>query len=137
MSGLDVDVKKLYGVGAVRAAAYSKIGIRTVGELLEHYPRGYENRGDVRLLSDTSEDSKASVLLTVATQPRIARLKKRMSLLKFRAYDESGSCEITYFNQDFLKNAFPIGAEFRFYGKVGRTRNGYTMSSPAYEPLSS
>ena len=133
MSGLDVDVKKLYGVGAVRAAAYSKIGIRTVADLIEHYPRGYENRGDVRLLSDTSEDSKASVLLTVATQPKIARLKKRMSLLKFRAYDESGSCEITYFNQDFLKNAFPIGAEFRFYGKVGRTRNGYTMSSPAYE----
>lgn len=133
MSGLDVDVKKLYGVGAVRAAAYSKIGIRTVADLLEHYPRGYENRGDVRLLSDTSEDSKASVLLTVATQPKIARLKKHMTLLKFRAYDESGSCEITYFNQDFLKNAFPIGAEFRFYGKVGRTRNGYTMSSPAYE----
>ena len=119
MSGLDVDVKKLYGVGAVRAAAYSKIGIRTVADLLEHYPRGYENRGDVRLLSDTSEDSKASVLLTVATQPKIARLKKHMTLLKFRAYDESGSCEITYFNQDFLKNAFPIGAEFRFYGKVG------------------
>ena len=133
MSGLDVDVKKLYGVGAVRAAAYSKIGIRTVGDLLEHYPRGYENRGDVRLLSDTFEDSKASVILTVATQPKIARLKKRMSLLKFRAYDESGSCEITYFNQDFLKTAFPIGAEFRFYGKVGRTKNGYTMSSPAYE----
>lgn len=133
MSGLDVDVKKLYGVGAVRAAAYSKIGIRTVADLLEHYPRGYENRGDVRLLSDTSEDSKASVLLTVATQPKIARLKKHMTLLKFRAYDESGSCEITYFNQDFLKNAFPIGAEFRFYGKVGRTRNGYTMASPAYE----
>ena len=42
MSGLDVDVKKLYGVGAVRAAAYSKIGIRTVADLLEHYPRGYD-----------------------------------------------------------------------------------------------
>ena len=133
MSELDIDVKKLYGVGAVRAAAYAKIGIRTVGDLIEHYPRGYENRGDVRLLADTSEDSKASVLLTVATQPKIARLKKRMTLLKFRAYDESGSCEITYFNQDFLKNAFPIGAEFRFYGKVGRTKNGFTMSSPAYE----
>ncbi len=133
MSELDVDVKKLYGVGAVRAAAYAKIGIRTVGDLLEHYPRGYENRGDVRLLSDTDEESKSSVLLTVATQPKVARLKKRMSLLKFRAYDESGSCEITYFNQDFLKNAFPVGAEFRFYGRVGRTKNGYTMSSPAYE----
>ncbi len=133
MSELDVSVKKLYGVGAVRAAAYAKMGILTVADLISHYPRGYENRGDVRLLADTSEDSKSAVVLVVATEPRIARIKGRMTLLKFKAYDDSGVCEITYFNQDYLKNSFPLGSCFRFYGKVGRTRNGYTMSSPAHE----
>ena len=134
MSGLDISVKRLYGVGNVRAAAYAKLGISTVDELLMHYPRGYENRGDVRLLEDTDTEGKSSVVLTVATEPRVARIKGRMTLLKFKAYDESGTCEITYFNQDYLKSTFPIGAEFRFYGKVGRTRNGYTMASPAHEP---
>lgn len=135
MSGLDADIKKLYGVGTTRAAAYAKMGIATVGDLLSHYPRGYENRGDVRLLSQANIEEKTSVVLTVATEPRSVRVKGRMSLLKFKAYDESGSCEITYFNQEYLKTAFPIGSEFRFYGKVVQAPSGYTMTSPTYEPF--
>ena len=136
MSGLDANVKKLYGVGEARAKSYSKLGINTIGDLICHYPRGYENRGDVRLLSQTDGMSKSSVILTVATEPKLARLKNRMTLVKFKAYDESGFCDITYFNQDYLKNAFPIGSEFRFYGKVQVGKNGYSMASPAYEPYS-
>ncbi len=134
MPDMNTDVRKLYGVGQVRAATYARLGIHTVGDLLEHYPRGYENRGDVRLLSETPDDAKSAVVLTVATEPKLARLKNRMTLVKFKAYDESGFCDITYFNQEYLKNAFPIGSEFRFYGKVQRSRNGYVMASPAYEP---
>ena len=136
LNTLNTDIKKLYGVGKVRAATYAKIGIQTVGDLLAHYPRGYENRGDVRLLKDADTEGKTAVLLTVATEPRVARLKNRMTLVKFRAYDESGICEITYFNQEYLRSVFPVGGEFRFYGKVQRAKNGYTMSSPAYEPYS-
>ena len=136
MSGLDISIKKLYGVGEVKARAYGKLGISTVADLLCHYPRGYENRGDVKLLSDTDGESKSSVVLTVATQPTLARLKNRMTLVKFKAYDESGFCEITFFNQEYLRNAFPIGSEFRFYGRVQIGKKGYSMASPAFEPYS-
>ena len=133
---LNTDVTRLYGVGKVRAANYARLGIRTVKDLLEHYPRGYENRGDVRPLCETDPEGKSSVLLTVAAEPKVARLKKRMTLVKFKAYDESGVCEITFFNQEYLKNCFPVGAKFRFYGRVQRTKSGYSMSSPAYEAYS-
>ena len=136
MSGFDTSIKKLYGVGEARARSYSRLGISTVGDLICHYPRGYENRGDVCLLSQTDGMVKSSVILTVATEPKLARLKNRMTLVKFKAYDESGFCDITYFNQEYLKNAFPIGSEFRFYGKVQVGKNGYSMASPAYEPYS-
>ncbi len=136
MSDLNTNIKKLYGIGQVRAAAYGRMGIETVGDMLCHYPRGYENRGDVRLLSDTTDEGKSSVILTVSTEPRAVRLKNRMTLVKFKAHDESGFCDITYFNQDYLKNAFPIGSEFRFYGRVQRTKTGYSMASPAYEAYS-
>lgn len=129
----NADIKKLYGVGEVKAKAYSRMGVNTIGDLLEHYPRGYENRGDVILLSEADGMGKSSHILTVATQPKSVRLKNRMSLLKFRAYDDSGVCDITFFNQDFLKNSFPMGSTFRFYGKVERVGNRYSMASPAYE----
>ena len=65
----DSPVTLLAGVGKVRAAAYAKMGILTLGDLLRHYPRAYENRGDVRLLADCDGTSKCSVILTVSTAP--------------------------------------------------------------------
>ena len=127
-------VTVLPGVGKTRAACYEKMGIRTLGDLLLHYPRAYENRGDIRLLAAADGEGKTAVVLTVATEPRCVRLRSHKSFLKFRAYDESASCEVVYFNQDYLRDAFPIGAEFRFYGKVERKGyNSLAMSSPAAE----
>ena len=131
---MDTNIKKLYGVGEVRAAAYGRLGVATVGDLLRHYPRGYEDRGDIHLLSECDGVGKNALLLTVATEPKSARIRGRMSMLKFRTYDDSGVCEITFFNQEYLKNVFTPGATFRFYGRVEKKGNRYFMTSPAYEP---
>ncbi len=133
---MNTDIKKLYGVGAVRAAAYARLNIATVEDLLEHYPRGYEDRGDVRSLAEVDGSTKTSHILTVATEAKSHRIKGRMSMLKFRAYDESGVCEITYFNQEYLKSVFTPGMTFRFYGKVEKKGNRYFMTAPAYEAFS-
>lgn len=129
----DSPVAVLAGVGKVRAAAYERLGILTLGDLIRHYPRAYENRGDVRLLSEARTDAKTAVILTVAKEPRVVRLRSHKSFLKLRAFDESGICEIVYFNQDYLKDQFPIGSTFRFFGKVECVGKGYSMTSPVAE----
>ena len=131
---LSKSVGTLYGVGPAKRAAYEKMGVRTLADLLYHFPRAYENRGDVHLLADAPENCRTALVLTVGTEPRSARIRGRMSLLKFRAFDDSGVCEITYFNQDYLKNRFTPGTTFRFWGKVGRTGKRFTLTSPEAEP---
>ncbi len=126
-------ITDLHGVGQVKAKSYSRIGIKTMGDLLCHYPRGYEDRADIKLLSDCFPDKKSALILVVATEPRVHMIRRGMSLLKFRAYDDSASCEITFFNQNYLKTSFVCGAEYRFYGKVERKGNKYFMSSPEFE----
>ncbi len=126
-------VTVLPGVGKTKAEYYAKMGVLTLGDLLLHYPRAYENRGDVTLLSDARPDGKSAVILTVASEARTVRLRSHKSFLKFRAFDESGSCEIVYFNQDYLKSQFPIGSVFRFFGKVERKGKLFSMSSPVAE----
>ena len=126
-------VTVLSGVGKTRAAAYARLGIFTLGDLIRHYPRAYENRGDIRMLSEARIDGKTAVILTVGSEPRSVRLRSHKSFLKFRAFDESGVCDIVYFNQDYLKNSFPIGSTFRFYGKVERKGKLYAMASPVAE----
>lgn len=127
-------VTVLPGVGKVKAAAYAKLGIFTLGDLLLHYPRAYENRGEIRELADAREDGKSALILTVGSEPKVVRLRSRKSFLKFKAFDDSGVCEIVYFNQDYLKSVFPIGAVFRFWGKVERKGKRYSLSSPVAEP---
>ena len=134
----DIPVTKLKNVGPARAAALSRMGINKVDELLRLYPRSYQNRGDIKLLSDTVDGEKSALLLVIATAPKKALIRRGMSLLKFRAYDESGTAEITYFNQDYLADKFSVGDVFRFYGKVERKsrasgKDSFSLSSPIAE----
>ncbi len=140
MPYLHTPISALSGVGAARKAAYEKMGVYTVEDLLYHFPRAYENRGNIRMLADASEEpyksgARMSTILTVSTEPRVTRVKGRMTLCKFRAFDDSGACEITFFNQEYLRSTFTVGATFRFYGKVERAgKERFTMTSPAFEP---
>ena len=130
----EMKITSLPGIGEARGRAYARMGVTSVEDLLCHFPRAYENRGDVRLLSECDGASKCSVILTVATAPRVARIRRGMSILKFRAYDDSGMCEISYFNQDYLKSTFALGSTFRFFGKVEFDRSKAVLSSPSFEP---
>lgn len=129
---------RLPGVGEKRAEQLARLGLHTVSDLLFHFPRAYENRGDVVSLAGTQEPARAgarqAVILTVSTAPRRSSLKNRMTLLKFRAFDDSGTCEVAFFNQDYLADSFPIGAVFRFFGRVERTGRGFSLTNPAFEP---
>lgn len=129
----EIPISRLRGVGQVKELAYAAAGVHSLLDLLYYFPRAYENRGHVVLLTDTSSEAKCATVLTVATEPRVHNIKRGMSLLKFRAFDESGSCDITYFNQSYLKDKFPIGSTFRFYGKVECQKGRYLMSSPTAE----
>ncbi len=135
MKSLDqIPVTDLKGVGRVKAQAYARAGVFTLLDLIYYFPRAYENRANVIPLAESSPEGKCAAVLTVATEPKIANIKRGMSLLKFRAFDESGICDITYFNQNYLKDKFPIGSTFRFYGKIEKKKTKYEMSSPAAEP---
>ena len=129
----DTPVSALFGVGKAAATKYAKLGIYTLSDLIMHYPRAYENRGQIKLLAEAEWGVKTALILTVGTEPQCRAIKRGKSILKMRAFDESGSVEITYFNQEYLKDKFPLGATFRFYGKVERIGSLYKMTSPLYE----
>ncbi len=130
----EIPVSSLHGIGRVKAQAYASAGVHTLLDLLYFFPRAYENRANIVPLTAADPEFKCATVLTVATEPKIANIRRGMSLLKFRAFDDSGVCDITYFNQNYLKDKFPIGSTFRFFGKVERKKNRFEMSSPAAEP---
>ncbi len=133
---LNTPVKELYGVGEKIEKYLHSGGLFSVKDLIYHFPRAYQNRGDVRYVDDISSyNSYHSYILTVASEPKTAMIKRGMNIMKLRAFDETGTVNITYFNQNYLKDVFVVGSTFRFWGKITQEKRTLCMSSPAYEPI--
>ncbi len=131
---LSTSVFELYGVGKAKAQALARLGIDTLGDLLYFFPRAYEKRGDIKLLGESDYGVNHAFMLTVASEVRTVKIRKGMTLSCFRAFDDSGSVEIVFFNSPFVHNVFHTGARFRFYGKLDYAKNHIRLASPKYEP---
>ena len=130
---LNSPVSALRGIGPVKQKALARLGIFSVRDLLFHIPRGFEDRSRVLPLADATDGAPATFLLTVGTEPKTARIRGRMTITKFRAFDESGTVEVVFFNQEYLKNVFHVGEVYRFTGKLSPQKRHFSLSSPAYE----
>ena len=127
-------IGSLNGVGKVREQQLSKLGINTVGDLIYYFPRAYEKRGNIYPLSCFNPDINCAYILTVATKVSQANIRKGLTISKFRAFDETGSVEITFFNSPFVKEVFQVGSTFRFWGKVTLSKSKLQLSNPKFEP---
>ena len=135
MSALDLPVTALDGIGKVKAAAFEKLSIRTVGDLLLHFPSRYENRGLITPLADGSLCMAQSYVLTVATPPKTARIGGNRTVTGFRAFDDSRSVEVAYFNQPYAADRFYVGETFRFFGRLTEKKGRYSLPSPTAEQV--
>lgn len=131
----DSPVSVLSGVGATRQKQLEKLGILTLRDLIYFFPRAYERRGDVKPLSETVLDVSQSYILTVGTEPRGATIRRGLTITKFRAFDDSGACEVVFFNSPFIKSVFHVGSVFRFYGKAVYSKGHIQLINPKYEPI--
>lgn len=132
---LDSPLTALAGIGPKKAALFQKLGVSTVGGLLRHFPRAYQNRGEIRTLAEAGFCGEpCAMMLTVGSMPSSVRLKNRMVMTKFTAFDETGRCQVIFFNQAFLKDVFVLGATYRFWGRLVEKKGKWDLSSPQFEP---
>ncbi|MBE6599537.1 MAG: ATP-dependent DNA helicase RecG [Ruminococcaceae bacterium] len=152
---LNKPVTILKNVGDKRAAALAKMGITTVGDLVTHFPRAYQNRGDILTVEEVkgrlreklasltyAAEEKVSlysdpcaVILTAASEPTVKNIRRGMTLVKFRAFDDTGMCDITYFNMGYMKDVVHTGDTFRFFGRFSLLGNRLQAANPIYEAV--
>lgn len=128
-------VGMLSGVGETRKKQLAKLGINNLRDLIYFFPRAYERRGDVKLLSELSFSFSEATVLTVGAEVKNAKIRAGLTISKFRAFDDSGACEIVFFNSPYVKDVFHVGCEFRFYGKATLTKKSIQLINPKFEPI--
>jgi len=134
---LDNSITELRSVGAARAALLNKLGVYTVRDLLEHFPRGYDDRSHVAKIADLSPNVINTVRAVITSEPEIVFTGPRC-VVKLQIKDDTGTLKIVWFNQAYLTHVFRKRDEYIFTGMVKEARS-YTqsialeMQSPEYE----
>ena len=131
------DITKLNGVGPARAALLERLGITCCEDAVRFYPRTYEDRRAVVPIGETALGTACSVCGHVVTMPSHARIRKGMELTRFRISDGTGSADITYFNQPWMKNLVKKGEEYAFFGRIDGDLLRRTMANPAMARIGS
>ena len=130
---LSKDIKYIKGVGPNRETLLNKLGIFTLKDLIEYYPRDYEDRSKPKKIIELIDGEEALVKATVQTRLVEARIRKGLTLYKTKVADESGFLEITWYNQSYLKNQIKQGETYNFFGKVSFKYNKKEMNSPVFD----
>ena len=134
-----------------RGAALVKLGIESLQDFLQHYPRYHVDRTQLRTVReliqvarDKGDGAEVQVHARVVKMGKPFRLKaynkntrKPKTMIKAEIGDETGAIGVTWFNQDWVARSLSVGTEAFFYGKLGRFGGKLQMTAPRFEVLKS
>ena len=125
-------IQYLKGVGPANAAKLNKIGIVTIGQLLDHYPRRYEDRSSLKRIAELTDgmyESFQAVIIAI-DEPKTRR---GLKILKIVVRDISGVANLIWFNQSYIKNKYKPGMELVISGKIQRRQHIIEINKPDIE----
>ncbi|NEB41599.1 ATP-dependent DNA helicase RecG [Streptomyces sp. SID14515] len=136
MSSFDEPLKKLLG-GATAKVMAEHLDLHTVGDLLHHYPRRYEERGKLTALADLPLDEHVTVLAQVADARILMFNNGRGKRLEVTLTDGSGRLQLVFFGHGVHKPHKELlpGRQAMFAGKVSVFNRKMQLAHPTYQLL--
>lgn len=121
---LTSSVERLKGVGTKKKAELSRLGIKTIYDLVTYFPRCYENQSTITNISNLQVDGKANITgIIINFSERLAR-RRNLKIFMALVGDGTGFIELTWFNQPFLKKQLKVGNRLFASGKVSYAYGG-------------
>jgi ATP-dependent DNA helicase RecG len=123
------NIKVIKGIGEKTEKAFHKLGIETVQDLLEHYPRGYEEFNQPIQIVAIAEGIITSVEASLVAAPKVKRVRN-LQIITVQVKDATGSIHLTWFNMPFLQKTLKAGYHYIFRGKVIRKNGVLVIEQP-------
>lgn len=128
-------VTEIKGVGPEVAKKLAVLDIKTVSDLLHHFPRRYEDFSNVQPIKDIKP---GSVTLKAAIKQAKGRYAKRgLHITEAIASDETGSIRLVWFNQPYRAGALKPDTEYYISGEFALRRQRLSIMNPSIELASS
>ncbi|MEX1217945.1 MAG: ATP-dependent DNA helicase RecG [Acidimicrobiales bacterium] len=128
----NLPVSELKGVGEKKGDALSKIGIRTVLDMLMHYPRRYLDRTNEARIEDLEVGEEATVLVRVVRSTS-RRTRNNRAMVIVVVSDGNANLELTFFGQPWREKQLQPGMEALLFGKLELFRDTKKMTNPVVD----
>src|SRR5690554_520044 len=131
---LTESIQYMKGVGPRRARLLERLGIQTIADLIEHFPRRYERAADLRPIAQAvrgeEEIQRVQGRIVAASHQRPRR---GLHLSKVAIQDDSGTLWAVWFNQPYVLQRLKVGCRVALRGKIEARYGHYQMTNPVYE----
>lgn len=127
-------VTEIKNIGGEREKLLASLNIHTVGNLVEYFPRDYDDRTDVLTVAELKAGDTATFTARIAANTEVMRAK-RLVIAKTLLTDGTGNIEAVWYNQPYMKNTLKQGQLYLFTGKISEKFNRLQVESPEFEPL--
>ena len=128
----NLPVSELKGVGETKSASLAKMGIRTVLDVLTHYPRRYIDRTKEAKIADLEVGEEAAILVNVKRSTS-RRTGKGKSMVIVTVTDGTASMDVTFFGQPFREKQLQPGLDAVFFGKLELFGGKRKMTNPVVD----
>ena len=134
MADLDTPLKSIIGGKTAKILA-EELDLHTVGDLLRHYPRRWEKRGELTDLGELEVGEYATIFASVAGVSSKA-IRRDLYKTDVSVTDGSKKLTLTFFSKrDWQKGRFAVGDRVFFSGKVGEFNHKPQLLNPEVEAV--
>lgn len=125
------NITEIKGIGEKTAQAFAKLGIYTVNDLLNTYPRNYLSYGEVVDIDKTKIGERCAIRAVITSYIDVRQMRN-IKLTSASAKDTTGNIRLVWFNSPFLKKVFHKGDTYIFVGTIKQKNGMRTMEMPEY-----
>jgi ATP-dependent DNA helicase RecG len=131
---VDSLVTELKGVGPALAGKFKALGIRTVGDLIDYYPRRYDDYSSVTPIKSLQPGP--VTLRAVIKSAKGRYVRRGMHVTEAVASDDTASVRLVWFNQPYREAALKHDQEYFISGTFELRRGRFSITNPSMELVS-
>ncbi len=130
-----IDIKNLKGVGPKSAEFLRKLGVNTIGDLTQFFPRTYEDWSAIQNLASAKGRKDQCVKLKILSNVNSLKLRSGKILYKVEATDGQNFADIVFFNSKYSAESLIKGEEYLFRGNVTGNLLKFEIVSPKIKKI--
>ena len=111
---------------------FYELGIKTIFDLITYFPYRYNDFSDICKISELKYGEFQTVFVEVMDVFTVGKNIKR-PIIKTVLFDNTGSIEVIWFNQPYIRNVMKVGLKFFISGKLSDFRGKLVFENPEYE----